>query len=44
MPELKLYCKLHGLPVSGKKADLLERVSNHLAMAAAPKAEAAAHA
>lgn len=30
IPDLKDYCRLKGLPVGGKKADLVERVTKHV--------------
>lgn len=33
--ELKLYCTLHGLPKSGNKTQLIERITEHLQQAVA---------
>lgn len=30
VPDLKVYLKAHGLPVSGKKADIVERITEHV--------------
>ena len=30
IPQLKVYCRANGLPVSGKKEDLLKRITDHV--------------